>query len=306
MSKISYIVKAFRESTLAIIEQANEIIDEYLLDDLQLTIRQLYYQFVSMGEKYMIELGFPIVDGTPHNPRSYAKLGGIINRGRLAGLIDWRAIEDRTRNLIGNTHWKNPGQIIQACASSFQLDRWMGQKYRVEIWIEKDALSGVIENICRSLDVSFFACKGYVSQSEMWASAQRLAWYKSKGQTPVIIHLGDHDPSGIDMTRDIEDRQSLFQANTEVVRIALNIEQIEKYNPPPFYAKAKDPRSTGYIPKYGDTCWELDALEPKTMRNLIRDTVLEYRDEKIYQQVLKQEQEYISTLENIEKNWKTL
>ncbi len=293
MPKIRYIDKNFQESTLSIINQANEIIDEYLADDLKLTLRQLYYQFVARG----------LID---NKATEYDRLGGIINNGRLAGLIDWNAIEDRTRRLESNTHWKDPGEIIQACTASFQIDHWAGQEYRIEVWIEKEALSGVIENICQSLDVGFLACKGYVSQSEMWAAAMRLNKFREDGQIPVIIHLGDHDPSGIDMTRDIFDRQGMFYGAGVIKRIALTMDQIEIYTPPPFFAKVSDSRFAKYVSEYGNDCWELDALEPKAMRNVIRDAVLEYRDEDVYQQVLKQEQEYLSILENIEENWESL
>lgn len=306
MPKIRYINKNFHASNLKIIKEANTVIDKYLDEGLRLTLRQLYYQFVNMGEDKMIELGFPLVNGSPHNQKSYNKLGGIINDGRLAGLVNWLAIEDRTRNLESNTHWDNPGQIIGAAARGFYMDKWAGQEFYVEVWIEKEALSGVIESICEKLDVGFLACKGYVSQSEMWKAAKRLQGYYDDGQTPVIIHLGDHDPSGIDMTRDIEDRQGTFWAPTLVKRIALNMDQIEEFNPPPFWAKASDSRSDGYVAKYGEKCWELDALEPRAMSRLIEFTVLRYRDEDIYQKVLVQEQEYLSILQNIEENWKTL
>lgn len=306
MPKICYIRKKFQKSSLRIIQEANNIIDKYLDHGLKLTLRQLYYQFVTMGEEYMIELGFPISRGTPHNERSYGKLGSIINDGRLAGLVDWSAIEDRTRKLENNTHWEDPGQIIHAAAQSFYMDRWEGQEYHVEVWIEKEALSGVIEKICQDLDVGYLACKGYVSQSEMWKAAMRLRENYENGRQPVIIHLGDHDPSGIDMTRDIEDRQGTFYVPTIVKRIALNMDQIEEYNPPPFWAKATDSRSDGYVARYGQECWELDALDPKIMNRIIKETVLSYRDELIYEKVIEQENEYLAILEKIEKNWESL
>lgn len=292
MPKISYINKTFRQQSLDVIEQANEIIDEYQANGLDLTLRQLYYQFVSRGL-------------IPNKQSEYKRLGNIISDGRLAGLIDWRAIEDRTRNLKSNQHWDDPGQIIRAASWGFKLNHWEGQEYYVEVWIEKEALIGVIENICRKIDVSFYACKGYVSQSEMWSAAQRLEDYNN----PVIIHLGDHDPSGIDMTRDIQDRHDLFLGNYvdfEVRRIALNIDQVEEFNPPPNPVKLTDSRCNGYISKYGNESWELDALDPTYLRNLIRDAVLPYRDEDIYKKVLEKEAEHKQILKKIEENWETL
>lgn len=294
MSKILYLEKQFKNASLLLIDQANDIIEEYQAEGLDLTLRQLYYQFVSR-------------DLIANTQREYKRIGGIINNARLAGLIDWNAIEDRTRNIKRNSHWSDPGEIIRTAAESFQLDHWEGQHYKVEVWIEKEALIGVIDSICSDLDVSYFACKGYVSQSEMWAASQRFKRYNRCDQQPIIIHLGDHDPSGIDMTRDIEERQQVFEIyDIEVNRIALNMDQIEEYNPPPNPAKLTDTRSNAYVNQYGSESWELDALEPRVLRKLIEDTVLQYRDQDMYDEVLETEKEYLTTLKRIEKNWDTL
>ena len=293
MTKTAYIAKNFAPSSLDLIEQANDIIEEYQADGLKLTLRQLYYQFVSR-------------DLIRNKQTEYKRLGGIISDARLAGLIDWEAIEDRTRNLNGNSHWSNPGEIIRAAARSFQLDHWEGQPHHVEVWIEKEALVGVIASICKDLDVNYFACKGYVSQSEMWSAAQRMRAYERSGQKPVIIHLGDHDPSGIDMTRDIGDRQGTFWAGVEVNRIALNMDQVLAYNPPPNPAKLTDSRCKGYLDRYGDESWELDALEPRELRQLIREAVEYYRDDALYRAVLDQERKYKGILQHVEENWESL
>lgn len=298
MPRITYIDKRFAAKTMQIIHDANEIIEDYAADGMKLTLRQLYYQFVA---KDLIE----------NHQRSYKRLGNIINNARLAGLIDWTAIEDRTRNLKTNSHWKDPGQIIRATAYSFQMDHWAGQEYHVEVWIEKEALEGVIASICTDLDVPYFACKGYVSQSEMWDAAQRFERVKNQGQIPVVIHLGDHDPSGIDMTRDIQERQYIFAGDFSdrsfiLKRIALNMDQIEEFSPPPNPAKETDTRVKGYKEKFGSSSWELDALEPRIMRSLIERTVLSFRDEELYQNVLKQEKEYLAVLEHVATNWKSI
>jgi hypothetical protein len=298
MSRICYVEKRFAQGTLGVIEQANDIIDEYLADGMKLTLRQLYYQFVSR-------------DMIANIQSEYKRLGGIISDARLAGLIDWTAIEDRTRKLVRYYHNTDPGQAIQDALDQFSLDKWKGQEYRVEVWIEKEALVGVIDRICRRLDVPYFACKGYVSQSEMWKAAQRLENYADQGQKPVIIHLGDHDPSGIDMTRDIETRQDTFSDlyqdyGVVVERIALNMDQVREYNPPPNPTKLTDSRARDYISEYGDSSWELDALEPRVMRTLIEDTVKEYRNEDRYREVLEKEAEYGDIMQRIADDWRTL
>ena len=293
MPKTQYTSKKFSGPTLDIIDSANNIIEEYEADGLDLTLRQLYYQFVSR-------------DLLSNTQKSYNRLGRIISDARLAGLVDWGAIKDRGRNLRENQHWENPGQIIRAAARGFQIDHWKGQEFRPEVWIEKEALVGVIGSVCEDLDVSYFACKGYVSQSAMWEAAQRFDKYHNEGQTPVIIHLGDHDPSGIDMTRDILDRQEILRGCYSVERIALNMDQIEDYKPPPNPAKLTDSRCNGYVEKYGSNSWELDALEPRTLRELIKRTVLGFRDDSIYEDVREKEYGYLDILRHIEENWQSL
>ncbi len=259
--KIAYIEKNLGPAKLALIEIANRIIADYARQGYDLTLRQLYYQMVAAGH-------------IPNNERTYKNLGTAIDDGRMIGLIDWERIVDRTRNLEGLGHFDNPADIMRAAVYSYHEDKWSSQENHVEVWVEKQALAGVVQRICNRMDVSFFACRGYVSQSEMWSAARRLMRYRDAGQHPVILYLGDHDPSGIDMTRDVAARLSLFVGDeAEVRRLALNWDQIEEYSPPPNPAKLSDSRATGYIENFGDESWELDALPPTTINRLIEDEI---------------------------------
>ena len=262
MPKVKYIHKRFNSSTLEIIDKAASIIKEYQAQGFSLTLRQLYYQFVSR-------------DFLSNSDKEYKRLGNIINEARLSGLIDWEAIEDRTRFLRGMNSWDDPEEIVRNASYTFHMDRWNNQKYRPEVWIEKDALVGVISRICSKYDIDYFSCRGYVSQSEMWRAARRLVRYAKDGRTPIIFHFGDHDPSGIDMTRDIKERLDMFMQDEPftVKRLALNLNQIRKYNPPPNPAKVTDSRFEQYVKKYGRQSWELDALEPKVLAGLIESEV---------------------------------
>ena len=293
MPKIAYIDHNFNKRSRAIIGIANDKIREYLEEGMKLTLRQLYYQFVAR-------------DYIPNKQKEYDKLGALMNNARLAGLVDWSAIEDRTRNLQKNSHWTDPGQIIRAARDGFMVDHWQGQDKRVEVWIEKEALVGVIADICDELDVPYFACRGYVSASEMWSAAMRIEEYADRGQSTCILHLGDHDPSGIDMTRDIEDRQALFGGCMDVRRIALNMDQVKKYSPPSNPAKVTDCRFEAYVDEFGPESWELDALEPKVLKRLIEKHVGKFRDPEVYQNTLDQEEKYRGVLEKVEDNWQDL
>ena len=249
-----------------LIQAAMKILDEYDKQGYQLTLRQLYYQFVAR-------------DMLPNSQKSYNLLGDAVSDGRMWGLIDWDHLVDRGRNFISRPNWPGPAEILASAAQSYHLDLWEESEYRVEVWVEKQALEDIVAQACHPLDVGYLACKGYMSQSEMWAAAQRLIDYEAAGQKTVVIHLGDHDPSGIDMTRDLQDRFHGFNSNTEVRRIALNMDQVEHYSPPPNPAKITDSRADSYIFNYGEESWELDALEPAVLVKLIRDTIEEYRDD---------------------------
>lgn len=279
----------FREKTLRIIDQANEIIEEYSAEGYDLTLRQLYYQFVAR-------------DIIPNKQSEYKKLGSAINDARLAGLIDWESIVDRTRKYEENGHWNSPADIIASAARSYGIDTRSSQDTHIEVWVEKDALIGVLERACSPLDVGYFSCRGYVSQSAMWLAAGR---FDENVGNCALLHLGDHDPSGIDMTRDIQDRLYMFGAEVKVKRIALNMEQVEEHQPPPNPAKTTDSRYERYIDEYGNESWELDALDPRVITELIEQHVAEHTDESKRDTLIKKQENDRKKLQEISDNWKS-
>jgi hypothetical protein len=125
-------------------------------------------------------------------------------------MIDWNHIQDRTRYVRTHPSWDTPGDIIESAPQRYRVDVWEDQPEHVEVWVEKDALVGVVQVACDEVRVPYLSCRGYVSQSEMWSSAMRLRHIIESGRNVTILHLGDHDPSGIDMTRDIEERLGNF------------------------------------------------------------------------------------------------
>ena len=299
MPKIAYEAWDPAAKTLTTIQQANAICTTYQQQGYILTLRQLYYQFVAR-------------DLIRNKQSEYDRLGEILNKARLAGYMDWNHLEDRTRNLVANTHWRSPDHIMEAVHSSYMVDRWQGQPTYVEVWVEKDALLGVIERPARDLDVAWFSCRGYTSQSEVWGAAQRVAGKLRRGgyQQAVIIHLGDHDPSGLQMSEDIERRMRLFLGREgfanqfDIQRIALNMDQVLQYAPPPNPAKSTDSRYAWYVDKFGtDESWELDALDPAVIDQLVRDAVEAVLDAAAQAPVLAQEAKDKALLKLATDNW---
>lgn len=292
--------------SLAIVEKAAEICADYAAQGYDLTLRQLYYQFVAR-------------DLIANTQQSYKRLGDIVNKARMGGWLDWDYIVDRTRNLRGTSHWTDPSSVIDSAAYGYRIDKWTDQPVRVEVWVEKEALAGIIERAARRHDLNWFSCRGYVSQSEMWAAAQRIGRYIQAGQRVVILHLGDHDPSGIDMSRDIRDRLTGFigtdlagalggytpsemldlladdefdgEQPLEVRRIALTYDQVQQYSPPPNPAKLTDSRASSYLRLYGRESWELDALDPAVLEQLVTEGVESVQDVARYDGRVAQEAE---------------
>ena len=289
-----YVPKRFTAAHELVIEQANEIIERYMADGHRLTLRQIYYRFVAQA---LLE----------NKQTEYKRLGGIINDARLAGRIDWDAIEDRGRGLMGINAYEDPADIVGQMAQQYHLDHWADQEIRVEVWVEKQALEGVVGAACGPLDVDFFSCKGYMSQSEMWRASQRFARYRNAEQRVVMIHLGDHDPSGIDMTRDLRERTvDVFGVGITVVRIALNMPQIEEFGPPPNPTKLTDSRAGGYIEQFGLSSWELDALEPAYLEQIIQKNVWSCCDREKWDAIHMQQEEERELLSQASLRWDEL
>lgn len=291
MSKEAFVNKRFNAASLDIIDKANTIIEEYQAQGFTLTLRQLYYQFVAR-------------DFLANLQSNYKRLGSIISDARLAGMIDWSAIEDRTRNVEEPTTWHDPASIIKACASQYKEDLWNGQPYRPEVWIEKEALVGVIVPVCNRWRVPYFACRGYASQSAQYAASKRFQSTLSDEQKPIILHLGDHDPSGIDMTRENGAKVELLVRNpVEVRRLALNMDQIRQYNPPPNPAKETDSRFTAYRKRFGNESWELDALDPTVIDALIDREIQGMIDIEQWDAAKEREEERKEKLQAVSDRW---
>ncbi len=294
MPKIQYVQQRFNAGSRAIVAQANSIIAEYQAQGFDLTLRQLYYQFVSR-------------DLIKNDQKAYKRLGSIINDARLAGLIDWYSITDRTRGIASLSTWENPASLVETCASQFRIDLWEEQEYRPEVWIEKEALAGVFQRVCNEMRVPYLSCRGYTSQSEMWRAGVRLKRCVDAGKIPYILHFGDHDPSGCDMSRDITDRLELFTGGGVTFnRMALNMDQVNEHNPPPNPAKITDSRCNAYIEKYGNESWELDALNPAILSELVRDQIGKLIDAELWNEAREEEEDHKRVLRAVSGNWEEI
>lgn len=288
----AYAPVTLRGDALDRIGVINAIIEDFESRGYVLSLRQLYYQLVSRN-------------AIRNREEEYSKLSRLVSAGRIQGLISWTAIVDRGRSLKGLRTFPSPEDAIKSVADTFRMDLWKDQEWRPEVWVEKEALVDVIGTVCNRHRVDFFACKGYTSQSAAWEAGQRLARYIQKGQRPIIFHLGDHDPSGLDMTRDNQERLSQFAGIPIMVqRLALNLDQIDHFEPPPNPAKMSDSRSSGYVEYMAlnhrpPVSWELDALATDVIDGLIHDALEQIKDPEVWEQSLLKEVEGRQYLEEL-------
>lgn len=317
MAKEKFRSVKFRPESLERIVRLRDIVEEYQQQGLRLTARQLYYQCVSR-------------DIVPNTPAEYKKLTALLTDARYAGMIDWSAIEDRGREPSTPSEWDTPAELVESALRAYRLPRWKGQDTYVELWVEKQALAGVLAPIAREFHATLMVNKGYSSASAMKESADRIKAATTIDQellddilarmngthgldeddeerreakeylhenihdairTAVVLYLGDHDPSGEDMVRDIQARLEEFGVfDLRVEKIGLTMTQVKQYNPPPNPAKITDPRAKDYIAKFGNSSWEVDALPPQVLTRLIRAGFAKHIDKGLMDEVKAREE----------------
>jgi hypothetical protein len=305
------------------LQQINEIIEEYQEQDLVLTLRQLYYQLVSR-------------DIIPNQQKEYSKLSTLLKEGRMSGIVDWNAIEDRLRQVDRPSSWSSPKAILEAALSGYRKDRMKDQANYIEVWVEKDALSGVLSRVTYQYGIPIMVNRGYSSASAMYDSYKRFRGAIDRDQNCKLLYLGDFDPSGIDMIRDIRDRIAEFLSKTyfdeheeedmqdgeseeraksflewfetkfEIIPIALTRDQIDEYDPPENPAKRTDPRAKDFIAEHGTSSWEVDALRPDVLNTVLTEAIELRLDLEVYNEVLQSEEEDRDKLQKIiNKNFKS-
>jgi hypothetical protein len=284
MAKIAFKPRTFKPDQMVLIAKINQIFTEY---QVKITLRQLFYRLV-------------VANAIPNKDTVYDSLGNLVGEARMAGMIDWDAIEDRIRFLKGKPFVESPAEAVNEVLDKYALDLWWNQDFRPEVWVEKDAQSSIVGAACLEERVNFFVARGYASLSSYYEAGNRLRCYVEKGQTPVILYLGDHDPSGIHMAEDVRSKLATFTGvNVIVDRIALNIDQVYKYEMPPNPAKMSDSRAAAYVERHGDSSWELDAFPPDELQKLISAKIAVLRDEKKWSEALVEEVEDKEALKQI-------
>jgi hypothetical protein len=278
--------KRFNTKNRFLLQNCLSILNEYKQKGIKVTLRQLYYQLVARGIILNLD-------------KEYHKISGLLTDARYCGLVDWDAIEDRIRIPHRHSQFDDILDLVESAKYSYRLNRWEDQEYYVELFTEKDALSSVLEPICNTFHIYLNVNRGYSSATAYYDASKRFLEQDEK--KCIILYFGDHDPSGLDMIRDIEKRLIEFGCTLDVIPIALTMKQVKQYNPPPNPAKLSDPRAKWYVSAFGGTSWEVDALPPDVMINLVRSSMLKYVDPEKLNKIIEREKVDMKQLEEFAK-----
>jgi len=233
-----------------------------------MTVRQVYYQLVS---RQVIE----------NNKTAYNSVCNLLRDARKSEEIPWDWIEDRLRKPRYVAMWENMNDFTKSVAPQFRRNVWNTQPNYLEVWLEKDALSGIFEETLEPYGVTLNVGRGYDGWSSIRAAAERYGYEKEV----TVLYFGDFDPSGEDMLRSLRERLLFFGSEPEIIKCALTFEDVERFHLPPDFTKPGDTRSAAFIEKYGDMAVELDALSVEVLRERLEEEVRSRMDLEALQEV---------------------
>ena len=264
-----------------IIRNAVEELREY--GDGMITVRGLHYRLVSRG--------------MTNSQKHYKRVVAAMTSARWDNVVGFDQFADKERDTHGSTDYEQTtvdGKVsssqyaIKRYFKNYHKNRWENQPKYVEVWIEKKALQAVFEGPCDKHDVLLAPCKGYPSLTFLKEAYDRFTEAENEGLDPVILYFGDYDPSGEDIPRSVQDNLARMGVDVKVERCALLAHQVEAWNLPPAPAKATDSRT---LNASMDVQIELDAVEPRQLRQLCEDAILSQFDQDIYEELLETETE---------------
>ena len=223
----------------------------------RLSIRQLFYQLVSRGT----------VEKTEH---AYKRVCDAATQMRLAGSLDYRQVVDGHRTRHGTYAHDGIQAALESTYLIYRRDYWLEQPTHIEVWSEKDALSGVIHPVCDRHGVPYVATRGFPSVTLIFESAQAIT---ATGKPARVFYFGDHDASGQSISAGLERDLRGHGADVTVERMALNPDQIAAYQLPTRPGKQSDSRHAAFAARFGDASVELDALPPDALTRLVEDSI---------------------------------
>src|SRR5215208_1732225 len=246
-------------------EAVREAAREELATGHPMTLRQVHYRLVSRDDVVQ-----------PNTISAYNTLGGWLRDDRLAGDVPWEWMEDRLRVAKGWAMWDGPAQFLHSVRGRYSRNPWQDQSRYVEVWCEKDALSGIFSDALSRYRVTLNIGRGYDGWSSIKRAADRYYRRKDKGIDTTVLYFGDFDPSGEDMHRSLIERFATLGVYPEIPKAALTPEDARRL--PGDVTKADDTRAAAFVAKYGNLAVELDALPVGELWSRIQQGVEEWMD----------------------------
>lgn len=243
-----------REATLELIAAAAGVLADAAAAGYRFTLRRVFYALVA-------------AEHLPNTERAYKGLSETLNRARWSGLLAMDCLDDLGRVADIPPSWRRPSDAVRDAAHWYRSDWWADADPTVEVWAEKAAVAGIVGPVADEYGVPFLACRGFSSLTALAEAADRL-----DGRDTVLLYVGDHDPSGLDMDRDLSDRLEGLGACIRLERLALTVDQIDEHQLPPQPTKEADSRARGYSAEHGGS-WELDALPADMLAGLVREAI---------------------------------
>ena len=256
-----------------------------------MTVRQVFYQATVKGLVEKTEKGYIKVEQDLVKMRKEERLP-----------YDW--LVDNTRREIMPVTYDGIEHAMRDLADGYRKELWAEAECRVEIWIEKDALAGVIEEITRRYGVPLMVARGYSSLSFLHRTSENG---NALGLPTYIYHFGDHDPSGVNAAEKIEEwRQAMTDATMHFERVAVTQKQIEDWNLPSRPNKQTDTRTRGFEERFGtQESVELDAIDPERLRGLVKEVIERHMPPARYEELMgmeKRDKQLLKSLQVVIKD----
>ena len=196
----------------------------------------------------------------------------ILREQREQGRIPWEWVVDETRDLERTATWNDPDEFARQMANSYRRDHWNQQPVRVEVWSEKGTVRGVLRPVLDEYAVGFRVMHGFSSATTVHHVSQAC-----DDRDLIALYVGDFDPSGMFMSEeDLPNRLAEYGGDhVRLKRIALTGAQVLDLQPFPAADKAKDTRYKWFTTRYGERCWELDAMDPNALRGCVEREIKE-------------------------------
>jgi hypothetical protein len=206
------------------------------------------------------------------------KVSRALVYARENGIIPWGWIVDETRAPERISQWNDPIEYGETILRAYRKDFWQYQPERIEVWSEKGTVRGVLAPVLDEFALTFCVKHGFDSATSVYQTAQET---EDRDRPLIVLYVGDWDPSGLCMSEvDLPQRLKRYGANVDLRRIALTHSDVLYGDLPSFPAdsKRKDPRHNWYRERYGDECWELDAMPANLLRQRVRNSILKLID----------------------------